>query len=78
MHGWCLYACFCHTVYQIPKFNSSVFTTGEATIPVADCNQVQFQSHPKHSMLFKDFIEYWEEKNSGTLEGAYINNDFAF
>ena len=51
-----------------------LLVTGEATVPVADCNQVQFESHPKHPMLFKDFIKYWEEKNNagsaGSTDGA--------
>jgi hypothetical protein len=45
------------------------YVLGDATVPVADCKQVQFHSHPKHSMLFKDFLQYWEEKNNGTVKG---------
>lgn len=46
-----------------------VFSAG-ATVPVADCNTVEFQSHPKHSMSFKKFVDYWEARNNGTLEGV--------
>ena len=48
-------------------------------MPVADCNQVQFQSHPKHSMLFKDFIEYWAQKNNAwTSDGTSCTLIFFF
>ena len=49
-----------------PCFDFLRKSFGDANVPVADCKQVQFESHPKHSMLFKDFLDYWEEKNSGT------------
>lgn len=50
-----------------------IIFTGEATVPVADCNQEQFQSHPKLSMLLKDFIEYWKGKNTLNSKGAYTS-----
>ena len=49
---------------------------GDANVPVADCKQVQFESHPKHSMLFKDFLNYWEEKSNGTSKGAYASHSY--
>ena len=65
--------CIMHAKY---KYNSSSknmhnLFVGEATVPVADCNKEEFQSHPKHSMLFKDFMNYWKERNDKNLQGAY-------
>lgn len=47
---------------------------GEASVPVAECDKVEFQSHPKKSMLFKDYVDYWkscDQKSKLSQNGNY-------
>ena len=47
---------------------------GEANVPVAECDKVEFQSHPKKSMLFKDYVDYWkscDQKSKLSQNGNY-------
>ncbi|XP_028392950.1 2-oxoglutarate and iron-dependent oxygenase JMJD4-like isoform X2 [Dendronephthya gigantea] len=48
-----------------PNFEFLRESFAEATVPVADCDEEEFQSHPKHSMLFKKFIDYWQARSNG-------------
>ena len=47
-------------------------------VPVADCNKIQFQSHPKQSMLFKEFIDYWKSCNDDSKLSKNGNQNFVF
>ena len=36
----------------------------DVTVPVADCAQREFSSHPKTEMRFEDYISYWRSLSS--------------
>ena len=44
--------------------------TGAAMVPVADCTQNEFSSHPKHEMKFEDYVQYWKSIAMGRQEEA--------
>lgn len=34
---------------------------GDTLVPVADCDTKQYNSNPKQTMTFREFIQYWKE-----------------
>ncbi|XP_019850996.1 PREDICTED: jmjC domain-containing protein 4-like [Amphimedon queenslandica] len=36
---------------------------GESQVPVTDCNDIQFSSHPKQTWSFAAYIDYWRQYN---------------
>jgi hypothetical protein len=45
------------------------FLQGEAIVPVANCGQEQFSSHPKKDMLLSEYLDYWENYRSEGYPG---------
>lgn len=40
-----------------------------STVPVANCNQVYFNSHQKSEMEFGEFLNYWQQRIEGSVDG---------
>lgn len=38
-----------------------VFIVGDATCPVANCNEVKYNAHIKNDIKFADFIDYLKD-----------------
>ncbi|XP_029649406.1 2-oxoglutarate and iron-dependent oxygenase JMJD4-like isoform X1 [Octopus sinensis] len=50
-----------------PKFEFLKTNFGNAKVPVAICNEKEFDSHPKVEQTFSDYLEYWQD---------YISNSY--
>ena len=35
--------------------------SGDCVVPVANCKEEQFFSHPKQDLTLKEYIKYWRE-----------------
>ncbi|XP_067685892.1 2-oxoglutarate and iron-dependent oxygenase JMJD4-like [Haliotis asinina] len=45
-----------------PHLDFFISHFGSAIVPVADCSQEKFSSHPKEEMSLKDYFKYWKEQ----------------
>ena len=50
----------------------SLYTLGDASVPVADCSKEQFDSHCKKEMKMADYVQYWRGlvQREGGSEGV--------
>lgn len=39
---------------------------GHAKVPVADCTQCHYSTHPKTEMLLSEYIRYWKSHDNGS------------
>ncbi|KAF5892444.1 jmjC domain-containing protein 4, partial [Clarias magur] len=44
-----------------PDFHALLQEFDETPVPVADCSTKEYNSNPKHTMSFRDFISYWRD-----------------
>ena len=56
-------------------------STGDATVPVADCSKVQYYAQPKREMEFSKYLEYWKDhirQDHKSKEGCLYLKDWHF
>lgn len=69
-----------HYVYNVNNIHVFLFLflVGQGTVPVANCNQECYSSHPKQDIKFADYIEYWQDYIAsgydGTKECLYLKD----
>ncbi|XP_034159950.2 2-oxoglutarate and iron-dependent oxygenase JMJD4 [Pangasianodon hypophthalmus] len=44
-----------------PDLHTLLQEFDETPVPVADCNTKEYNSNPKHTMSFRDFLSYWRD-----------------
>ncbi|XP_046555323.1 2-oxoglutarate and iron-dependent oxygenase JMJD4-like [Haliotis rubra] len=65
-----------------PHLDFFISHFGSATVPVADCSQEKFSSHPKEEMSLKDYFKYWKEQTASPgakclyLKDWHFNREF--
>ncbi|XP_048238027.1 2-oxoglutarate and iron-dependent oxygenase JMJD4-like isoform X2 [Haliotis rufescens] len=61
-----------------PHLDFLISHFGSVTVPVADCSQEKFSSHPKEEMSLKDYFIYWKERTVTPEEKCFYLKDWHF
>ncbi|XP_072034844.1 2-oxoglutarate and iron-dependent oxygenase JMJD4-like [Amphiura filiformis] len=64
-----------------PNLDFLASNFGDALVPVADCNKVQYYAQPKTDMKLVNYIEYWKDhisKGHKSKEGCLYLKDWHF
>lgn len=65
----------------LPDFDFLKNQFGHVTVPVAICAEVEYNAQPKQDMLFRDYLQYWEEyirKDYSSEKGCLYMKDMHF
>ena len=55
------YMSWCYTIYSHFSMVYDNSLLGDADVPVADCNDIHFSSHPKTTWKLNDYLSYWKQ-----------------
>ncbi|KAH9498586.1 JmjC domain-containing protein 4 [Bulinus truncatus] len=56
-----------------PDLNFLLENYGETTVPVANCNEQEFSTHPKAEMTVKNYVLYWQkQKSEAAVDGKCL------
>lgn len=48
-------------IESVPTRAEVFYISGEAVVPVANCDVKEYNSNPKEQLPFKEYIKYWKE-----------------
>ncbi|KAK2514020.1 Jmjd4 [Columba guinea] len=46
---------------SVPTWAQRVYISGDAVVPVANCDVKEYNSNPKEQLPFKEYVNYWKE-----------------
>lgn len=58
-----------------------LFLSGDVTVPVANCENVQYDAQPKEDMTLRDYLDYWQKhikQNYESEKGCLYMKDMHF
>lgn len=60
-------------------FPKNVYISGEAVVPVANCEVKEYNANPKEQIPFKEYVSYWKEhiaRNYSSPRGCLYLKDW--